>query len=110
MKTIIQTPRINARVELIDFINEKVGKLKHLSERILEAQVVLKTDKSDSRNNKVCEIKLVIPGNDLFARCQSDTFEEAVQQAVHACGGQVRKWKNKLEERKTTAPSSPEER
>ena len=67
MKIDIQTPGIKARQELLDLITEKVSKLEHLSDRILEARVLLKTEKSDIRDNKICEIRLVIPGNDLFA-------------------------------------------
>ena len=48
MKITIQTPGFKARRELLDLINEKVGKLSHLSDRILEARVLIKADKSDT--------------------------------------------------------------
>ena len=98
MKITIQTPGFKARRELLDLINEKVGKLSHLSDRILEARVLIKADKSDTRNNKVCEISLVIPGNDLFAKIQSQTFERAVHDAVSACKRQIVNWKEEMKQ------------
>lgn len=94
MKIIIETPNVKARQSLKDFVNEKVGKLELFSDRILEARVYLKTDKSDTRENKFCEIKLIIPGNDLFASAVSSSFEDAVQKAVEAVKHQLERWKN----------------
>ncbi|ELR71914.1 Ribosome hibernation protein YhbH [Fulvivirga imtechensis AK7] len=94
MKMIIETPNIKARKSLLDFVHEKVGKLEHLSDRIIEARVYLKVDKSDVTKNKVCEVKIVIPGDDLFASTQSNSFEDAVQQTVAALKHRIERWKN----------------
>ncbi len=93
MKINIQTPGIKARPELVELVNLKVAKLGQLSDRILEARVLLKTDKSATRDNKVCEITLVIPGNDLFAKRQSETFEKALLSAVSTSKEQIASWK-----------------
>jgi putative sigma-54 modulation protein len=52
-------------------------------------------DKSDSRDNKISEIKLLIPGNDLFATKQSTSFEEATTKTIDALKHQVLSWKEK---------------
>lgn len=93
MKIIIQTPHLKARPSLTAFVQEKVGKLETFSERILECRVYLKVEKSNERGNKVCELKLIIPGNEVFASCQCHTFEEAVSQAVEALKPQIERWK-----------------
>ncbi len=93
MKINIQTPGIKARSELVELVNLKVARLGQLSDRILEAKVLLKTDKSATRDNKVCEITLVIPGNDLFVKRQSETFEQAVLSAVSTSKEQIASWK-----------------
>jgi ribosomal subunit interface protein len=95
MKTIIQTPDFNANRELLKFVHEKVSKLGRLSDRILESHVRLKLDKSDTQDNKICEIRMIIPGNDLFAFRQCKTFEEATTKVVSALTRQVGSWKNK---------------
>jgi ribosomal subunit interface protein len=95
MKVIIQSPDIKAQESLLRFVNKKMEKLGRLSDRLQDARVVLKTDKSDSRENKVCEIRLVIPGNDLFTVKQAATFEEAVTKAYEAIKNQLAEWKSK---------------
>lgn len=92
----IQTPDFKADQQLLDFVNGKLEKLARFSDRILEASVTLKLDKSETKENKVCEIKLGIPGNDLFAARQCKTFEEAVAKTIDALRSQVEAWKIKI--------------
>ncbi len=94
MKIIIQAPDFKASEALTTFVHDNVGKLANLSNRILESRVFLKLDKSDTRENKICEIKLVIPGQDLFASKQSSSFEDAVVQAIEAVKPQIARWKD----------------
>ena len=93
MRLIIQTPDFRASEKLTDFVTENVEKLGLLSDRILEAQVLLKVEKSATNKNKICELKLVIPGNDIFSSRQSATFEEGVAEAVEAVKPQIKRWK-----------------
>jgi putative sigma-54 modulation protein len=93
MKIIIQTPDFKADQKLIDFVTGKVEKLGKFSDRIHEANVTLKLDKSETRENKICEIKLAIPGNDLFASRQCKTFEEAAAKSSDAVRSQISSWK-----------------
>ncbi len=97
MKIIIQTPNIAAGENLLAFVREKVGKLEGISDRLQEARVFLKVNKSDIRENKVCEIRGVIPGNDLFVERQATSFEEATLKAVEALRRQMTDWKNRNE-------------
>jgi putative sigma-54 modulation protein len=89
----IQSPHFKMTTDLTDFANEHVNKLGHFSDTIIEADVCLKLDKSDTAENKVCEIKLVVRGNDLFAKKQCHTFEEAITQTTAALKEQIRKQK-----------------
>jgi ribosome-associated translation inhibitor RaiA len=61
----------------------------------------LKLDKSDTKENKICEIKLVIPGQDLFASKQSNTFEDALMQTIEAVKPQVERWKDSKRSRES---------
>ncbi len=92
----IKTLGFTAKPELTDFVNEKVEKLAHLYHKIISSEVSFSLDKSDTNENKVCDIRLVIPGNDLMARAQCKTFEEATAQAVEALERQIEKRKTKL--------------
>lgn len=96
MKITIQSIHFNSKVELNDFITEKVAKLAHLFDKIESASVTLKLEKSDTRENKTCDIRLGVPGNDLFVSRQSETFEAATIDAVDALQEQIKRMKSKL--------------
>ena len=95
MKINIQSLSFHANDKLIDFAEDKINKLTQYSGRVMEAQVTLKAVKSATRNSKVCEIKLAIPGNDLFASKRCDSFEEAILKSSEALKQQLLTWKEK---------------
>jgi ribosomal subunit interface protein len=95
----IQTLGFDATQTLQKLINHRLEKMGQVSDRILEGKVILKLDKSDTHENKVCEIRLVIPGNDLFAKKQAASFEHALDLVIHALDKQVHDWKTKLHDR-----------
>jgi putative sigma-54 modulation protein len=57
--------------------------------------VTLRIDKAQTMENKIAEIKLEVPGNNLFAKKQSKSFEEAADLAVEALSRQLVKYKEK---------------
>ncbi|MCC6837356.1 MAG: ribosome-associated translation inhibitor RaiA, partial [Bacteroidia bacterium] len=78
MNVKIQSVHFDADKKLIAFIEERVDKLAHYYDGIISSDVTLRLDKSDDSANKIAEIRLHIPGNDLFAKKQCKSFEEAV--------------------------------
>ncbi|MBI1767197.1 MAG: ribosome-associated translation inhibitor RaiA [Bacteroidetes bacterium] len=99
MNTQVQSLGFDANPPLLELVNKRLEKIAQHSDRILEARVILKLDKSDTRENKRCEIRLVIPGNDLFAKKVGGTFEEALDHVIHALEKQVSDWKTTLHDR-----------
>jgi putative sigma-54 modulation protein len=97
MEINIQSPHFTVNALLTKYVNEKVGKLAEFNDRIMSCEVYLKLDKSDTDLNKVCEVKVLAPGKDLFASSKAVTFEEAVNTTVHAIEKQIRKGKAKRE-------------
>lgn len=95
MEIKINAVRFDADQKLVDFINKKVGKLDKFYDAILIADVYLKVDKLQAEQNKIAELKLQIPGNDLFIKKQADSFEEAVSQAVDSATRSLGKIKEK---------------
>lgn len=85
----IQSPDFKADQKLIDLVTEKIQKLGKFTDKIHEANVTLKLDRSETKENKICEIKLGIPGNDLFALKQCKTFEEAASKTADALKSQI---------------------
>lgn len=108
MKLSIQTPDFKATQKLTDFTTNNVVKLAVLSDSIMQANVLLKIDKSDKKGNKICELRLEIPGNDLFAAKRSDSFEDAVQKCVEAIKHQASRWKDSMNQGKLRGSASLE--
>lgn len=97
MQIIIQSPHFILDEELNNFVKTKVNRISHLYARIESVSVLLKIEKSDPTDYKVCEVRLSIPGNDLFAKKYSDTFEDAISQATDALKEQIEKMKTRFE-------------
>ena len=98
MKLQMHSIHFDADQKLIDFIQRKLDKLETFYDRIVDGEVFMRLEKGDARDNKVIEIKLNIPGNQLFAKERSTSFEAAADSAVEALRRQVKKHKEKLYE------------
>lgn len=92
----INSVKFAANKKLKDFVHGKVKKLVQFYDDIIFAEVFLKLENTQDLNNKVAEIKLEIPGNDLFVKKQSDSFEKSTDNAVDALKRQIKKHKEKL--------------
>ena len=91
----IHSLRFDADVKLLDFVEGKVGKLDQFYDNIIAAEVTLRVDKSETSENKVADIKVQIPGTDLFSKKQAKSFEEATDMATEALRRQLKKTKEK---------------
>ena len=81
--------------KLENFIEKKVGKLSGMIEGVMGSEVTLKLENSDTRDNKVAEIKILMKGYDLYAKKQSKTFEQATDTAVDALKKQLDRYKGR---------------
>lgn len=95
MNVQIHSVRFDADKKLIDFVNQKLGKLNQIGEDIVNAEVFLRLDNDEDRENKISEIRLELPGGPLFARKQSKTFEESMDGAIDAIKRQITRHKQK---------------
>ncbi len=92
----IQSVHFDADKKLLEFIQERVDKLTTYYDEIITSDVVLRIDNTSDSENKIAEIKLHIPGNDLFAKKQCKSFEEAIDSSIDALKSQVQKHKEKI--------------
>mmetsp|Transcript_5055 Transcript_5055/g.6740 ORF Transcript_5055/g.6740 Transcript_5055/m.6740 type:complete len:98 (+) Transcript_5055:198-491(+) len=92
----VNTVHFTADDKLVDFIQGKVKKLELIYDRIIASEIYLRLDKSDDQENKIAEVKLLLPGNELFAKKQCKSFEEAADLAVSALKKQVQRHKAKM--------------
>jgi putative sigma-54 modulation protein len=91
----IKAVKFDADTKLEDFIQKKVSKLGRFFDDIITAEVFLKLENTPDLENKVVEVKLDVPGSDLFARKQTKSFEESTDEVVDALKQQILKHKEK---------------
>ena len=70
MRVQIQAIHFDADEKLTEFIESRIKKLETFYDKIIDSEVYLKVDKNSSKDNKVVEIKMSIPGKSLFAKEQ----------------------------------------
>jgi putative sigma-54 modulation protein len=95
MKLQTHSVHFDADQKLIDFIQKKANKLETFYDRIIDGEVFLKLESGEAIENKIVEIKLNIPGNQLFAKEQESSFEAATDKAINALKKQLLKHKEK---------------
>ncbi len=95
MKLQMHSIHFDADQKLLDFIQKKVDKLETFYDRMVDGEVFLRINNSGIEN-KTVEIKLNVPGQQLFAKEQASSFEEATDQATEALRRQIRKFKVKM--------------
>ena len=96
MNVNINSVRFKTDKKLEKFITDKLKKLSNLHNNLLGSEVTLKLANNVSPENKIIEIRLAVKGNDLFAKKQSKSFEEATDNAVDALKKQLTKHKEKF--------------
>lgn len=97
MNVSINSVKFKADKKLEEFVNDKVAKLSGVYDGIIGSEVTLKLDNVETPDNKIAEIRLLIKGNDLFAKKQSKTFEEATDNAVDALRKQLDRHKGRFQ-------------
>jgi len=94
MDIIIQSLGFAAGDGLEDFIREKLSKVdKDIA--IIRVNVTLFTGSIANPNRCYCEMKLEIPGNDIFVKKGSDTFDKAIVDTVNTLQRNLFKSKEK---------------
>ena len=95
MKVMINSVHFKADSKLEDFITQKVEKLCSKHSEVINAEVSLKLDNTDTPENKIADIRLILRGDDLYASKQSKSFEEAIDTSIDALKKQLEKYKGK---------------
>ncbi|MFY0600395.1 MAG: ribosome-associated translation inhibitor RaiA [Cyclobacteriaceae bacterium] len=96
MKLQMHSIHFDADYKLIEFIQKKANKLDTFYDRIIDGEVIMKVEGDEFKENKHLEIKLNIPGNQLFAKGKAKSFEAAADDAVEALRRQLKKHKEKM--------------
>lgn len=88
-----------------EVINEKLNKLETFYDRIERADVYIKEDDGLAANGYTVQVRLAVPGPDLFAEYTDPSIKRAMADVAEALRRQIKKHKEKNSER-NAAPLS----
>ncbi len=84
MKVNVHAVNFNVDGKLVDFIQERVDKLEKYYDKVVSLDVFLKVEKTSEKENKVVEMKIVVPGDEFMVKKQCKSFEAAVEQSAES--------------------------
>jgi ribosome-associated translation inhibitor RaiA len=96
MNIIIKSVDFKAGNALETFVREKVKKLFRQCDSIIRANVILRKGESKNPENKLCEIRLVVPGYDHFVKKNSGRYRNSVSHSVEVLQEILRRNKTRL--------------
>jgi putative sigma-54 modulation protein len=78
--------------KLVTFMRDELLKLLHTNKNISRAEVLLKEDDTIIKSeNKICEIRLTVYGDNLFTHTRTGKFEESAREAIKELKKMVKK-------------------
>ena len=96
MKVNVHAVNFNVDGKLVSFIQERMDKLEKYYDKVVSADVFLKVEKTSEKENKIVEIKMLVPGDEFMVKKQCKTFEEALEQSAESLERLLTKRKEKV--------------
>lgn len=96
MKVNAQSVNFVADKKLLEFIQQRMDKLDNFYDKVISSDVYLKVENTSAKENKIVEIKVQVPRDQIIVKKQCKSFEEAVDSACSSLERQLVKRKQKL--------------
>ncbi|TDN89354.1 putative sigma-54 modulation protein [Salegentibacter sp. 24] len=96
MEAIYQFVKLEKSESLQEFAQKKLNKLEVKYDFIVKAEVYFKKEEAQDTNGYICNIKLSVPGPQLFAESNKDSFESATAESVKDLDRQLSKKKSQM--------------
>ncbi|WP_298519297.1 ribosome-associated translation inhibitor RaiA [uncultured Kordia sp.] len=96
MKVNMQSVNFTVDRKLVDFIQRKMDKLETYYDKIIDADVYLKVENTSAKENKIADVRVNIPGDDLMVKKQCRSFEEAIDEVTSTLQRALLKRKEKV--------------
>ena len=96
MKVNVHAVNFNVDKKLVDFVEERIIKLEKFYDKIVSYDVFLKVEKTSDKENKVVEVKIIVPGDEFMVKKQCKTFEEGIELASESLERLLLKRKEKI--------------
>ena len=97
MRLQIHAVRFTADQSLLDFIQAKLDKLDTLHDRIINGEVFLRLEGADTNKvkEKIVEVRLMLPGKELFVKEHDKSFESATDRVMDVLKDKLVRFKQK---------------
>ena len=96
MKVNVHAVNFTVDKKLVDFVEEKMNKLEKYYDKVVSSDVFLKVEKTSDKENKIVDVKIIVPGDEFVVKKQSKTFEEGVELASESLERLLLKRKEKI--------------
>jgi putative sigma-54 modulation protein len=96
MKVDVHAVNFNIDKKLVDFVQERMVKLEKYYDKVVSSDVYLKVENTSDKENKIVEMKIIVPGDDFLVKKQCKSFEEAVELAAESIERLLVKRKEKI--------------
>lgn len=96
MKVNAQSVNFTADGKLIDFIQARLNKMELFYDKVISSDVYLKVENTSAKENKIVEIKVLVPKDKFVVKKQCRSFEEAVDTACSSLERKLVKRKEKI--------------
>ncbi|KGO94366.1 ribosome hibernation-promoting factor, HPF/YfiA family [Flavobacterium subsaxonicum] len=96
MKVNVHAVNFNVDKKLVGYVQGRLDKLDKYYDKVVNSDVFFKLDNTSDKENKIAEIKLIVPGDEFIVKKQCKTFEEAVELAAESMERLLMKRKQKI--------------
>ena len=96
MKVNVNAVNFTVDRKLVDFIQVRFDKLDKFYDKIVSSDVFLKVDNTSEKENKMAEVKILVPGDDLVVKKQCKSVEEAIELSAESLERLLVKHKEKI--------------
>jgi putative sigma-54 modulation protein len=90
-----QSVNYNADNKLIEFAEKRIKKISQFYLNIIDVFVYTKVENTNDRINKLAELKIGIPGDDVVVKKIAKSFEEAINLAADSAERILKKHKER---------------
>ncbi len=95
MKKTIETVNFNASEELVNYVNNLFDELPKFHDQIISADIYLKQHSGQTVEERETEVKVFLPGHEIFSRASGDSFQESSDLAFSKAKRQLTSLKEK---------------
>ena len=68
MKVDVHAVNFTVDRKLVDFVQERMAKLEKYYDKVVSSDVYLKVEKTSDKENKIVEMKIIVPGDDFLVK------------------------------------------